>query len=264
MALSQLETAGSSGVRPGKMLAEIIPVEQPALAAASDDLVETLEEAGRNRLAAAGDHRHGAGRDAAPFGDAAQAAVGEAPGQCAQQRLVDRRYLPGDGVERRAVELQHHEVARRHDGGVARRAGKEPGLADRFADADFVDRVALAFDQDLEATRHHDVDRIRRRALPDQNRPARQVVHLGARPDGVELLVRELAEDRSRAKQLRRIQSCRFLCHALMPRSKIGFHLCRPYGGRQSQPPHVPIPGGLSSHITSGVTSVTADAGRLT
>ena len=170
-------------------------------------------------------------RAAAPRRSLAQrgAAVGEPAGERPQQRLIDRRHFARDAVERRAIELEHDRIARRDDRRSARSAGEEAGLADRLADADLGDGALLAFDPDFEAAGDHDVDGVRRRVLPNEDFAAEQIVNLRARPDRGQLIVRQLAEDRRRAQQYRRVQGARFVCHGGPPvPCALAMHLCRP------------------------------------
>ena len=115
-------------------------------------------------------------------------------------------------------------------------AGEEADLADRLADADLADGVLLAFDPDLEAAGYDDVDGVGCRALTDQDLAAQQVVKSRARPDFGQLIVRQLAEDRCRAKQDRGAWDVRLVCHGDARMASAQSHVCRAAGVRQRAP----------------------------
>ena len=189
-------------------------VDDQALAGLSKNLGEALVEGGRDRRLAAGDHRDGArDADAPAAGAGTGAGVGGALGERGEQRLVDRRHVARDALERRPIELEHDRVARCRDGGAARSAREESELADRLAHPDLVDRLVLALDPDLEPARHDHEHRVGRRVLANQNLAPLQAEDLRLRPDGGQLLVRQLTEDRGRAKQFRGVQRSRIAWH---------------------------------------------------
>ena len=153
--------------------------QQQTFAAGPDDGGEAIEEARRNRFAASGDDGDRP-RDADPVPARGSAGdVGQSARERAEERLIYRRHLARDAVERRSIERERDGVARRYDRGGARRAGKEPGLPDRLANADLIDRALLSLDPHFEPAGHHDIDGVGRGVLSNQNFAAQEVEHLG-------------------------------------------------------------------------------------